>query len=315
MNKNKQKQIVLSVILILLFVCISATAQVPVPCIDGQWWQVASTPNDLGKYNSNKQQPVDFGLWQAKDGSWQLWSCIRHTTAPGHTRLFYRWEGKNITDTNWNKKGIVMTSKSEFGEPLNGLQAPHTIKFKDEYWMFYGDWDDICIAKSKNGKEFVRLIQPDGTAAVFSEGHQVNTRDAMLIRLENKWHCYYTAFPAGHGYVFCRTSEDLLQWSKSVITAYGGKAGNNPYSCECPHVVEPMEGHYYLFRTQKYGPGSKTSIYHSENPFNFGIDDDSYYVKEMNICAPEIVKHEGQYYIAALNPNLDGIRIAKLKWQ
>jgi hypothetical protein len=35
----------------------------------------------------------------------------------------------------------------------------------------------------------------------------------------------------------------------------------------------------------------------------------------MNICAPEIVKHEGQYYIAALNPNLDGIRIAKLKWQ
>ncbi|MCK5209427.1 MAG: hypothetical protein KAQ79_15440, partial [Cyclobacteriaceae bacterium] len=46
--------------------------QVLIPTIDGEWWQVAGDP-DLGEYTSPKQQPVDFGVWQAADGTWQLW--------------------------------------------------------------------------------------------------------------------------------------------------------------------------------------------------------------------------------------------------
>lgn len=61
------------------------------PIVDGPWWQVAGDP-DLGEYTSPKQQPVDFGVWQALDGTWQLWSCIRHTKCGGNTRLFYRWD-------------------------------------------------------------------------------------------------------------------------------------------------------------------------------------------------------------------------------
>ena len=43
--------------------------------IEGQWWQIAGNP-DLGEFTSPRQQPVDFAPWQAKDGTWQLWSCI-----------------------------------------------------------------------------------------------------------------------------------------------------------------------------------------------------------------------------------------------
>jgi hypothetical protein len=50
-----------------------ASADVDAPFIDGPWWQVAGDP-DLGKYTSSEQQPVDFGVWQAADGTWQLWS-------------------------------------------------------------------------------------------------------------------------------------------------------------------------------------------------------------------------------------------------
>ena len=67
--------------------------QVLIPTIDGDWWQVAGDP-DLGEYTTPKQQPVDFGVWQAADGTWQLWSCIRHTNCGGNTRLFYRWVAK-----------------------------------------------------------------------------------------------------------------------------------------------------------------------------------------------------------------------------
>ncbi len=286
------------------------------PAIDGDWWQVASTP-DIGEYNSDGQQPVDFGIWQAKDGSWQIWSCIRFANVPGHTRLFYRWEGKNISDTHWQPMGIAMMSSPEYSEPLNGLQAPHVVQYKGKYWMAYGDWDNICFATSKEGKTFTHLINKERTnktAAVFSEGPVVNTRDAMLLFTKDKWHCYYTAFPVDQGYVYCRTSDNLTDWSDSFTVAYGGLAGNGRYSCECPFVVEAFPGSYILFRTQYYGPGAQTSVYFSKTPYNFGIDDDSHYVTKLNVCAPEIVKVKDQYYIAALNPNLDGIRIARIKF-
>ncbi len=301
----------LSVSVVIILSINTTAARFYIPAIDGDWWRVASTP-DIGEYNSDKQQPVDFSLWQAKDGTWQLWSCIRFTKLGGHTRLFYGWEGGRLTDKDWTPKGIAMKGKPELGEPLGGLQAPHVIYHKEMYWMMYGDWDNMRMAASKDGKAFERLTS---AGVLFSEGPRVNTRDPMLLFTRGKWNCYYTAFPAQHGYVYCRTSDDLLKWSDSVVVSYGGKAGNNPYSCECPHVVEISPGNYFLFRTQLYGPGAQTTVYQSANPFHFGIDNDAGYVRQMNLCAPEIVTLDGKYYIAALNPDLDGVRVARLKWK
>jgi hypothetical protein len=53
------------------------------PRIDGPWWTVSGDP-DLGEWTSERQQPVDFGVWQAGDGTWQLWSCIRNTPRSRH---------------------------------------------------------------------------------------------------------------------------------------------------------------------------------------------------------------------------------------
>ena len=107
----------------------------------------------------------------------------------------------------------------------------------------------------------------------------------------------------------------VILLADSKIVAFGGSAGDGWASAECPQVVEPMSGCYYLFRTQYYGPGAQTSVYYSTDPLNFGIDDDSHFIYKFNIAAPEIIKDGNQYYIAALNLNLDGIRIATLKWK
>jgi len=107
-----------------------ASRSVPVPQIDGPWWQVAGNPMDH-KYATAKQEPVDFAVWQAADGTWQLWSCIRGTTAGGQggkTRFFYRWEGKHLTDPNWSPMGIAMEADPSLGETAGGLQAPHVVK-------------------------------------------------------------------------------------------------------------------------------------------------------------------------------------------
>jgi len=302
--------------------------QALIPQIDGQWWQVASNPVDH-KYATERQEPVDFAIWQAADNSWQLWSCIRNTTAGGEdgkTRFFYRWEGKHLTDTNWKPMGIAMEADSSLGETPGGLQAPHVVKVSDTYHMFYGDWVNICHATSKDGKNFTRMIQENGKTGMFSEGPGNNTRDVMLLPHAGVWFAYYTAYPNRQGMVYVRTTKDFKDWSESQVVAFGGQAGTGPSSAECPHVVKLGPEDFYLFRTQTYGPHKRgqirdrgapqTSVYHSNAPTMFGINqDEKYLVCSLPVAAPEIIYYRGQYYIAALNQGvLDGIRIAKLKW-
>ena len=287
--------------------------EILVPVIDGPWWQVAGDP-DLGDYTRPNQQPVDFGVWQAADGTWQLWSCIRGTGCGGNTRLFYRWEGKKLTDEHWQPMGIAMEARPDLGETPGGLQAPHVVRHDGSYIMAYGDWVNICFATSQDGKTFQRVIQPDGKTGVFSEGPDCNSRDAMLIQIDGLWYCYYTAYPQDIGYGFCRTSPDLKTWSHSSVVSYGGRVGPGRWENECPHVVEVEPGLFYYFRNQFYGQRARNWVYRSRNPLNFGIDEDSKLVRNWRLAAPEIILHEGQYYIAALRDDLKGIQIARMKW-
>ena len=286
----------------------------PVPRISGEWWTIAGSP-DLGKLTSEAQQPVDFALWQAKDGTWQLWSCIRGTKCGGKTRLFHRWEGSRLTDLDWKPMGIVMQADPSVGETPGGLQAPYVMKHQGRYYMFYGDWVSICLAVSDDGKTFERQLTAQGTAGRFSEGSNTNARDPMVIRVGDLWHCYYTAHPGGKGAVYCRTSKDLLHWSASKVVAFGGAAGTGPSSAECPFVVTHPSGWYYLFRTQRYGENAQTSVYASKDPLDFGVEDDRFLIGTLPVAAPEIVQSGGRYYLAALLPTLKGIRLTRLDWE
>lgn len=287
-----------------------------VPEVRGDWWVVARDPG-LGPLSDPKQQPVDFAVWQAADGTWQLWSCIRGTRCGGNGRLFYRWEGPNLTDADWTPMRVAMEADPAVGETAGGLQAPYVMRIGGVFHMFYGDWEHICLATSADGKTFTRRLNSDGTVGMFTEGLGANTRDPMVLRVGDMYHCYYTAFPNQQGAVYCRTSTDLRNWSESRVVAFGGSAGTTPWSAECPFVVHHESSRYfYLFRTQRYGADAQTSVYRSTDPLHFGIDeDDRYLICRLPVAAPEIVHHAGEYYIAALLPDLKGIRIAHLDWR
>jgi hypothetical protein len=308
-----------------------AADTVLVPKIQSPWWQVAGSP-DLGRYTTDRQQPVDFAIWQAADGTWQIWSCIRSTSYPGWTRLFYRREAKSPTDHDWKPMGIVMTSDTKVGEVEGMLQAPYVIRYKGEYVMFYGTGDHIAVATSRDGKKFQRRVSPDGTVGMFSDGF--GTRDPMTIRVGGTFYTYYSANP---GTVFdarnesaanrsslhmmtnadlVRTSPDLKHWSDAKVVAQGGEAGVGPYSAECPFVYyDRASRYYYLFRTQHYGEHAETRVYRSKDPADFGVNDDRYLVETLPVAAPEIFESQGQLYIAALLPSLKGIQIAKLGFE
>jgi hypothetical protein len=204
-----------------------------VPRIDGDWWQVAGNP-DLGKFTSPKQEPVDFGVWQAADGTWQLWSCIRKTNCGGNTRLFYGWEGPKLTDNHWKPLGIVMQGDPKYGESVGGMQAPHVIRHEGTYYMFYGDWANICMATSKDGKKFTRVVQKNGNTGMFNEGDGEHARDPMILKVGERFHCYYTSHSMRspkknhRGVNYCRVSTDLRNWGASQVVAEGSAYASLP---------------------------------------------------------------------------------------
>ena len=298
----------------LALTAVAAADAVVIPQIDGDFWQIAGDP-DLGKYSSPKQQPVDFGIWQAADGTWQLWSCIRSTAFPGKTRLFYRWQANQLMDKDWTPMGIAMLADPNFGETEGGLQAPFVMKEGAEYIMFYGTWTHIAIARSKDGKTFARQLQ-NGESGILGEGPGANTRDPMVLKIGDLFYLYYTAYPNDRGFVFARTSKDLAHWSDPAKkVAFGGSSGSGKYSSECPFVYyHKASGYYYLLRNQRYGQNAQFAVYRSKDPLDFGLDNDRSLVETMPYAAPEIVESEGQTYIAVLLPTLKGIQIAKLRW-
>lgn len=170
-----------------------------VPVIDGEWWQVAGEP-DLGKYNTNRQEPVDFTVWQAADGTWQLLSCIRRTKYPGGTRLLYRWESKSLTSPDWKPMGIAMTSDNRVGETEGMLQSPFVTRYRGTYVMFYGDGAHIAAAFSQDGKSFQRRLMPNGQTGMFYQGDlNSRTRDPMAIQVSDQFFLYYSANPVAPG--------------------------------------------------------------------------------------------------------------------
>jgi hypothetical protein len=288
----------------------AAAASRAAPHITSDFWTVAHNP-DLGDATSPNQQVVDFGVWQANDGTWQLWSCIRGTLIGGNSRLFYHWEGRNLTDPDWAPKGIAMQADPSLGEAVGGLQAPYVIRLGDVWHLFYGDWEHICHATSTDGKSFTRVVGSDGKTGMFTEGIGLYTRDPMLLHEGTTNYLYYTT---SEGADYVRTSSDLMVFGPSVRIAYGGVAGTGGSSAECPFVVHPDSfGPYFLFRTAVYGVGATTHVYRSADAKNFGIDDDAHFlVATLPIAAPEIVRVGADYYIAALREDLAGIQIAHL---
>lgn len=266
----------------------------------GAWTDITGVP-DLGALNGPGQQPVDFSVWQAADGTWHLWSCIRFTNVGGNSRLFYEWTSPSLTAPNWTPVGIAMRADPNVGEAEGGLQAPHVFRDGATFHLFYGAWQTICSATSSDGATFTRTLDAQGQCPLFGEGDGANTRDPMVIRAGDRWEVVYTAFVGDDSPVLARTSEDLVHWSaaRKIADGYG----------ESPFVVDLGDA-FVLFRTAAYGVDARTEVYQSTDPMAF-----EQHVATLPIASPEIVDTPDGMFIVAFKPDTDGMRIAQLRWE
>jgi hypothetical protein len=287
-----------------------------IPTVIGDWWSIAKSP-DLREYNRDDQQPLDFGIWQASDDTWQLVSCCRNTGCGGKGRLFFRWQSDSLTEIDWKEMGVFMESDANLGETIGGIQAPNVIKHQDRFFIFYGDWVNICSAWSSDGKSFERLIDESGRSGVFTEGQGSSARDPHVMSFNGQFYIYYTGIVDNKSAIYCRVSDDLRTWSDSVIVNSGGTGGSDTSDAECPFVVFlPEEQKFYLFRahTRRDSDQYETSIFCSSDPLNFGIDNDDFKVATIPAECVRLIQYEQQFYISALKPDLSGIMMARLTW-
>jgi len=284
-----------------------------IPVIDSDGWRICEMP-DLGELNGadlSKQGLVDHGFYLDDDGVWHLWAAIRGTGC-GHP--ICAWESRSLTEGPWDYKGIILRSEARYGELVeaNGLEhvcAPFFIKHEGLWNCFYNS-NSICRLRSADGKTFERVLDANGKSRAYDGG-----RDPMVLKIDDLYFAYSCITTVSgddwlKGFIIVRTSPDLEEWSDYTIVSEGGMAGNGPVSSESPFVVE-LDGFFYLFRATS--TDFKTYVYRSDTPYNFGVNDDSKLITTLPVTAPEIVLHDGQYYISDL-ADFQGIKLARLRW-
>ncbi len=265
---------------------------------------------ELNGENPEGQHIVDHGIIQADNGKWQLWACLRGVKVG---RLLYGWEGDSLESENWRHAGIKMRANSEYDENIkeNNIEqigAPFFIKKDSEYFCFYHS-NGIRVAKSADGVNYERL-SPNTTTIPGS-------RDVMIMKYNDLYYSYLTTTTKKENgelisYVDSATSADLINWSEPKIVSQGGKGGIGPIDAESPFVVF-IDGYFYLFRTSSIT--FKTVVYRSEDPQDFGIDDDSKLVTELDEKILELFEYEGQWYTTHISEDFQSVLLSKINWK
>ncbi|MGW8316545.1 MAG: hypothetical protein ACWGNV_13155 [Bacteroidales bacterium] len=305
---------ILSMVILLMFLAESCHRNsIPVPELSAESWKISTYP-DLDSLNGPdplRQDIVDHGFIQVSDSSWRLWACIRGTAVG---RILYGWTGNSLEGPSFEETGIVVRADSGWGEqvsPEEKMQAPYFMPCDSGYYCFYNS-NGLRIMYSPDGQQFRRIMFRQGSNLVFDQ----SGRDVMILKHQGIFYAYSTISTISadgwkSGFIVVRTSEDLHHWSDYTVVSSGGMAGNGPVSAESPFVLYHGD-YFYLFRSSSIT--GKCYVYASDNPYQFGVNDDSRWIATLPLKAPEIIRHRGDWYISDLD-DFRGIRLRKLVWK
>ncbi len=296
------------------------------------WRVVERSPSGYEWDKGETDEVVDFTVFQADDGSWQIIGCVRWTTYPtwnGVTngRILYRWESTNFFATNWTEKGVFMTTSNmppETQGTYNGgmIQAPHVVKDGDMYYMIYNS-KYAHMMSSSNGLDWVHQTNYAGSYTHFDP---TGGRDIALVDnrdVDGNWYAIYCPKTPGwdsRGYtnVYRAAAGILGPWSAEMPMA------TQPYwqDVESPFMVRRGGWYYLLLQDRVFAQPNITNFFGSPeltvmNHFNGNLDDPTTSIRGV---APEIVHYPGgQDYLAAYNTiagdPLEGIEIRPLDWK
>jgi hypothetical protein len=198
-------------------------------------------------------------------------------------------------------------------------------------WEWKGDVAVKQIMPSENGTRLLTSNQPDLSSWTPYNGTELKEQNLVFREIDDRDFCvfwdermstyllYYCSSEASGSRV--RTSKDLLHWSEPKTILKVPEGDPHGYA-ESPQVIY-RDGYYYLWVSGiDY---SHTSLYISEDPFNFG-DAITNKIEDTPGHAPEIASENGKDYMACSmvstypskfpsDHDLEGILIQPLRWE
>ena len=314
------------------------------PYLIGSPWRIGPRPDlpkSIVKTNASGEEIhecVDHHLFQDNDSVWHLWGCIRNLRIG---RILYHWTSNDLFSDDWIQTGEYFRILQSTGESIRDweeeewIQSPYFVNHDGLHYMFYGGHStgtnasgvevssndfsvecQMCLMKSSDGNKWERHDNGQGLSRIFVGPGEV--RDPCVIRYKDKWLMYYAGYHDAirtNPGVYVRESSNLIDWSDWSLVHQDFQYGQGAWGHECPFVVE-KDGEYYLFRTEDYASAT-THVFHSKNPFDFGVgNSSSKYVTTIGVAAPEIITTEsGEELITSNHELTRGTVIYKLGWE
>lgn len=298
-------------------------AQTPdyyIPEIDGEFVHIFD-PNDHPERlaESKDWYTNDHTFVKGDDGTWHAYGIIHHLpVAPWDEYRLFHISATSIRQTRWYDHGYAL--KARIGVE-RVLWAPHIIKNKGIYYMFYNvgnmqkdapdyaSWGQLCLATSNDLFNWTRHERNP----LFSDpGH---ARDSYVMKYKGGYYYYYTKVVNEidlRSSVAVRTGPDLIHWSGAKTVHVQPLRINWGGDAESPFVVR-KGGLFYLFICRAVTEYNQTDVYWSEDPEDFPTEN---LVCTLPVHAAEIIydKKEG-WFISNTGWDKKGLYLAPLKWK
>ncbi len=167
---------------------------------------------------------------------------------------------------NWTiEKPVLQCSKT--GPDVFQVWAPHIIKRKGVYYMFYAGVNpnvcqSICLATSKDLYNWTRdeknpvIISGPWATGVYDQNKWSDCRDPMVFKDGRNYYCYYTSMrmnPETHKQEQCigiSGSTDLLNWKDEGFIRLEHSLDIPP---ESPFVVKHKGTYYLVYTNYRHG--------------------------------------------------------------
>ncbi len=280
------------------------------------WWEIASSPTNYVWDNGEKDEPVDFTIFQDDFGNWQLISCVRKTKFPtrgspngGAGRVLFQWESDDFFATDWKQVGVLLTSDDMLGGSNSHglLQAPHmVVKENGLYYMIFNG-QRAHMMTSPNGRDWTQVPTAAGDYKFFKMGRDVMVFDNREV--DGLWYAMYTRdkYRPNDFKVKYRTAESLLgPWSDPAD--YLLETFTSGREVESPFMVKRDDWYYLFVNGAVFAQTSLTNRFAAPK-----LTDPGVYKK--GGVAPEIIRVDGKDYIAGYGTGARiGVRIRPLYW-
>ncbi len=281
------------------------------------WWQIVSSPTNYLWDNGEKDEPVDFTIFQDDFDNWQLIACVRRTKFPtknkpqgGAGRVLFQWESDDFFATDWKQVGVLLTPDELAGNSAKAyglLQAPHMVtKENGVYYMIFNG-SEAHMMTSPNGRDWTQVPTAAGDYNFFNMGRDVMVFDNRDV--DGLWYAMYTfdKYNPNEFKVKYRTAKHLLgPWSNPAD--YLREDPKTDRNVESPFMVKRDKWYYLFVNGAVYAQTSITNQFADPKLTDPGVYGDGG-------TAPEIIHVDGKDYIAGYGVGTNiGIRIRPLHW-